>query len=136
MPPIATERQGPRLRDDVARITQLLAHEMEELIAVAPEQWHVQQPNWPSDWDALEAIGRTLSAHGVTALWLTAGLFQVMVQERLEDLAMQVRDDSMPESAARWLHGEGKTEAGSSQRNARGGSVQRMVSRRLLGLRM
>ena len=23
-----------------------------------PEQWHLQQPNWPSDYDALEAIGK------------------------------------------------------------------------------
>jgi tripartite-type tricarboxylate transporter receptor subunit TctC len=28
------------------------------------------------------------------------------VQKRLEDLAMQVRDDSTPESAARWLQAE------------------------------
>jgi lauroyl/myristoyl acyltransferase len=57
-PAVPTERRGPRLRDDIARITQLLAHELEALIAAAPEQWHVQQPNWPSDWDALEAIGK------------------------------------------------------------------------------
>jgi phosphatidylinositol dimannoside acyltransferase len=56
-PPMPIERRGPRLRDDVARITQALANELEALIGVAPEQWHVQQPNWPSDWDALEAIG-------------------------------------------------------------------------------
>ena len=37
------------LRDDVARITQLLAHELEFLIRRAPEQWHLFQPNWPSD---------------------------------------------------------------------------------------
>ena len=34
---------------DVASITQALAHELEELIRVAPEQWHLFQPNWPSD---------------------------------------------------------------------------------------
>jgi hypothetical protein len=28
------------------------------LIRTAPEQWHLQQPNWPSDYDALEAIGK------------------------------------------------------------------------------
>lgn len=56
-PPMATERQG-RLRDDVARITQDLAGQLEQLIRAAPEQWHLQQPNWPSDYDALEAIGR------------------------------------------------------------------------------
>ncbi len=48
-PPIATDRRG-RLRDDVVRVTQDLAHALEELIRRAPEQWHVFQPNWPSDY--------------------------------------------------------------------------------------
>ena len=43
-----TEREG-RLRDDIARITQALADEFEALIRAAPEQWHLLQPNWPSD---------------------------------------------------------------------------------------
>jgi KDO2-lipid IV(A) lauroyltransferase len=47
-PPLAVERHG-RLRDDVNRITQDLAHELEALIRRAPEQWHLLQPNWPSD---------------------------------------------------------------------------------------
>lgn len=47
-PPLSMERQGG-LRDDVARITQDLAHELEGLIRRAPEQWHLFQPNWPSD---------------------------------------------------------------------------------------
>ena len=47
-PPVPTERQGG-LREDVARVTQLLAYELEALIRVAPEQWHLMQPNWPSD---------------------------------------------------------------------------------------
>lgn len=47
-PPIPTERRG-RLRDDVTRITQDLARRFEELVRVAPAQWHVMQPNWPSD---------------------------------------------------------------------------------------
>ena len=47
-PPIDTTRQG-KLREDVARVTQVLAHELEELIRLAPEQWHLLQPNWPSD---------------------------------------------------------------------------------------
>jgi KDO2-lipid IV(A) lauroyltransferase len=46
--PIPTERRG-RLRDDVTRVTQVLADELERLIRVAPEQWHLLQPNWPSD---------------------------------------------------------------------------------------
>jgi phosphatidylinositol dimannoside acyltransferase len=49
-PPIPTERHG-RLREDVTRITQELAHRFEELVRVAPQQWHVMQPNWPSDRD-------------------------------------------------------------------------------------
>ena len=47
-PAVPAVRQG-RLRDDVTRITQLLATELEVLIARAPEQWHLLQPNWPSD---------------------------------------------------------------------------------------
>jgi KDO2-lipid IV(A) lauroyltransferase len=37
------------LRDDVAAGTQKLATELESLIRRAPEQWHMFQPNWPSD---------------------------------------------------------------------------------------
>jgi KDO2-lipid IV(A) lauroyltransferase len=55
--PLPAERQG-RLRADVARLTGELAVRLEELIRAAPEQWHLQQPNWPSDYDALEAIGK------------------------------------------------------------------------------
>jgi len=47
-PPVPAERQEG-LRADVTRITQLLAHELEALIKAAPEQWHLMQPNWPSD---------------------------------------------------------------------------------------
>lgn len=49
-PPIPAERQG-RLRDDVARVTQDVTHGLEALIRRAPEQWHLMQPNWPSDYD-------------------------------------------------------------------------------------
>jgi amino acid adenylation domain-containing protein len=35
---------------------------------------------------ALEEIGRAISTHGITTLWLTAGLFNAMVDERLDDL--------------------------------------------------
>lgn len=48
LPPLAVERTGS-LRDDVARVTQDLARALETLIRRAPEQWHVFQPNWPSD---------------------------------------------------------------------------------------
>lgn len=54
-PPIDTERHG-RLRDDVSRVTQELADELEYLIRLAPEQWHLMGPNWPSDHEALEAF--------------------------------------------------------------------------------
>jgi len=48
LPPLDTGRRG-RLREDVGRITQDLAHALEDLIRRAPEQWHLLQPNWPSD---------------------------------------------------------------------------------------
>ena len=48
-PCVPVERSGDGLRTDVARVTQLLAHELEYLIRRAPEQWHMFQPNWPSD---------------------------------------------------------------------------------------
>jgi KDO2-lipid IV(A) lauroyltransferase len=52
--PISVGRQGP-LREDIARITQTLAGELEMLVRMAPEQWHLLQPNWPSDFEA-EAV--------------------------------------------------------------------------------
>ncbi|MFK7918347.1 MAG: phosphatidylinositol mannoside acyltransferase [Ilumatobacter sp.] len=47
--PMRPQRQSKRLRDDVGRITQELAVELETLIRRAPSQWHLFQPNWPSD---------------------------------------------------------------------------------------
>jgi KDO2-lipid IV(A) lauroyltransferase len=47
-PPIPTDRRGT-LREDIARITQDLARAFEDLIRAAPDQWHLLQPNWPSD---------------------------------------------------------------------------------------
>lgn len=49
-----TERRG-RLRADVTRVTQDLAHALEDLIRVAPGQWHLLQPSWPADY---ELVGR------------------------------------------------------------------------------
>ena len=43
--PIAAQRTG-RLRDDVTRVTQLIANDLEGLIRRAPEQWHVLQPRF------------------------------------------------------------------------------------------
>jgi lauroyl/myristoyl acyltransferase len=48
-PPLDTTRSGDGLRADVARVTQDLAHELEHLIRREPTQWHLLQPNWPSD---------------------------------------------------------------------------------------
>jgi len=54
-PPLVVERQG-RLRDDVARVTQDVARALERLIRRAPEQWHLMEPNWPSDRAALAKL--------------------------------------------------------------------------------
>ncbi len=47
-PPVTIERTG-KLRADVATFTQAMATDLESLIRRAPEQWHLFQPNWPSD---------------------------------------------------------------------------------------
>jgi lauroyl/myristoyl acyltransferase len=47
-PPLDTARTGS-LRADVARLTQELAVIFEGYIRRRPEQWHIYQPNWPSD---------------------------------------------------------------------------------------
>jgi KDO2-lipid IV(A) lauroyltransferase len=39
------ERSG-RLRDDVVRVTQSIALDLEGLIRRAPEQWHILQPRF------------------------------------------------------------------------------------------
>jgi KDO2-lipid IV(A) lauroyltransferase len=43
--PIKAERTG-KLREDVTRVTQLIANDLEGLIRRAPEQWHVLQPRF------------------------------------------------------------------------------------------
>jgi KDO2-lipid IV(A) lauroyltransferase len=57
--PLQIERTG-RLRDDVQRVTQMIADDFEMLIRQAPEQWHLLNPNWPSDY---EALGREIPEH-------------------------------------------------------------------------
>jgi len=47
--PIDVERTSGSLRSDVSRITQDLTDELAELIQRSPAQWHLLQPNWPSD---------------------------------------------------------------------------------------
>jgi lauroyl/myristoyl acyltransferase len=48
-PPLSAERTDAGLRADVERVTASLATELEHLIRRAPYQWHLFQPNWPSD---------------------------------------------------------------------------------------
>lgn len=55
-PPL-TVRPGGDARQEIARITTELAQEFERLIRDAPEQWHLMQPNWPSDLEASTGRG-------------------------------------------------------------------------------
>ena len=48
-PPISLTRSGDGMRADAARVSQDLVVELEHLIRRAPQQWHLFQPNWPSD---------------------------------------------------------------------------------------
>jgi KDO2-lipid IV(A) lauroyltransferase len=48
-PALPATRSEEGLRADVTRLTQALAGELEHLIRRAPQQWHLFQPNWPSD---------------------------------------------------------------------------------------
>ncbi|MGO8864001.1 MAG: phosphatidylinositol mannoside acyltransferase [Acidimicrobiales bacterium] len=48
LPPLDTARRGS-LRSDAQRLTQELATCFEGFILRQPEQWHLYQPNWPSD---------------------------------------------------------------------------------------
>jgi KDO2-lipid IV(A) lauroyltransferase len=47
-PPVTIDRTKS-LRADVTTMTQSLAHALELQIRRAPSQWHLMQPNWPSD---------------------------------------------------------------------------------------
>jgi amino acid adenylation domain-containing protein len=40
----------------------------------------------PAEQPSVESIGRALAEHGITVLWLTAGLFHLVVEERIETL--------------------------------------------------
>ncbi len=48
-PAVDITRSDDGLRADVQRVSQSLAGELEYLIRRAPHQWHLFQPNWPSD---------------------------------------------------------------------------------------
>ena len=56
IPAIAMTRNG-KLRADIERMTQDLAANFEVLIGAAPQQWHLMQPNWPSDRRDRRAAG-------------------------------------------------------------------------------
>ncbi|MXX02084.1 MAG: hypothetical protein F4Z79_10815 [Acidimicrobiia bacterium] len=47
-PPLAIPREGS-LSERLSKGAQLMACAFEDLIKAAPEQWHLLQPNWPSD---------------------------------------------------------------------------------------
>lgn len=47
--PVQIERSGAGLRSDVDLVTQRLTRRIEALIRQEPSQWHLFQPNWPSD---------------------------------------------------------------------------------------
>ena len=51
-PPLDVHRAGG-IRSDVSRLVQDYATALEGLIRVAPNQWHLMSPNWPSDYEAL-----------------------------------------------------------------------------------
>ncbi len=55
--PLEVQREG-RFGEDVTRVTREMATRLEDLIQRAPDQWHLQQPNWSSDYDLLDAIGK------------------------------------------------------------------------------
>jgi len=63
-PPINCDRQAS-LRDDVHRITQVMADELEFLIRRAPEQWHLMQPNWPSDPGFADFVASNANRFGI-----------------------------------------------------------------------
>lgn len=56
-PPMVVSREG-RLREVVVEATATLARQLEDMIRTAPTQWHLMQPNWPSDREAVAAQRR------------------------------------------------------------------------------
>jgi KDO2-lipid IV(A) lauroyltransferase len=55
--PALDTTRSKSLRADVTRLTQELATIFEDFIRRHPEQWHLYQPNWPSDRIGMEATG-------------------------------------------------------------------------------
>jgi lauroyl/myristoyl acyltransferase len=64
-PSLVLERSGDGLRADVGTGTQALAAGLEHLIRRAPSQWHMFQPNWPSDpgYDEHQRSARVSDSH-------------------------------------------------------------------------
>jgi len=58
MEPIQFTRTG-MLRDDVVKLTELLVARYESLIRADPSQWHLFQPNWPSQMENAD-LGSTI----------------------------------------------------------------------------
>ncbi len=54
--PAVNVRRTGSLRSDVSEVSQALVKELEFLIRRAPDQWHLFQPNWPSDKLELEKV--------------------------------------------------------------------------------
>jgi KDO2-lipid IV(A) lauroyltransferase len=50
-PPLEVPPTGSK-SEKVTAMTQALAHQLEDIIRQAPRQWHLVQPNWPSDREA------------------------------------------------------------------------------------
>lgn len=49
--PIPVPEEGTRT-EKIQKVTQHLAYELETIIRESPTQWHLVQPNWPSDREA------------------------------------------------------------------------------------
>ncbi len=48
-PPVSVDLDPPDRSAEVARVTGEIAGRLEKLVLRSPEQWHLLQPNWPSD---------------------------------------------------------------------------------------
>lgn len=48
-PPVKVDAEAENRSVEIQAITQRIAAELEQLVLAAPEQWHLLQPNWPSD---------------------------------------------------------------------------------------
>jgi lauroyl/myristoyl acyltransferase len=64
--PLDVTRRGS-LRQDVQRLTQQLATIFEEDILAHPEQWHLFQPNWPSDDHSSSGVHASAEVRASTA---------------------------------------------------------------------